>query len=76
MFVGILACLGVIVFIFYLSFQPISGGIQMAVAYFLAVSPAGQGWLLESSQRLLEWLCRLNNSIFRAFVSVLEVNAL
>lgn len=48
----------------------------MAVAYFLAVSPAGQGWLLESSQRLLEWLCRLNNSIFRAFVSVLEVNAL
>lgn len=71
-YIGILACLGVIVFIFYLPFQPLSGEIQMAVAYFLAVSPAGQGWLLESSQ----WLCRLNNSIFRAFVSVLEVIAL
>lgn len=48
----------------------------MAIAYFLSVSPAGQGRLLESSQLLLEWLCRLNNSIFGAFVSVLEVIAL
>lgn len=48
----------------------------MVAAYFLAVSPADQGWLLESSQWLLEWLRRLNNSIFRAFVSVLEVSAL
>ncbi len=49
----------------------------MVTAYFLSVSPAGQGrLLLESSQRLLEWLRRLNNGIFRAFVSVLEASAL
>lgn len=49
--------------IFCLSFKPLSGGIQVVTAYFLAVSPAGQGRLLENSQRLLEWLRRLNNSI-------------
>ncbi len=63
--------------IFCLSFKPLSGGIQVVTAYFLSVSPAGQGrLLLESSQRLLEWLRRLNNGIFRAFVSVLEASAL
>lgn len=42
----------------------LSGGIQVVTAYFLAVSLAGQGRLLERSPWLLEWLHRLNNSIF------------